>query len=248
MRFILPVLLVLCSTLRSPAQKIDIECKGCTVSTHEVEHIRKVAEFESAFFKGVFGERRKEHAISIHIYEDQKAFLRAQRRSMWHIISETGVYNPIWNTVLVHKWARYLQTCYHESSHAIYDHYAPFRPSWIDEGMAEHFKSAQFDSLENITLSGNPSRRKDMKQYVADSAFSVEKVLRASHRKFHTAGRHYYYSMSWGIVYFLRMKNDTVFKEILRRVSKGRCSVKVVDEEYPGGMEQLRKDLIEYYK
>lgn len=230
------------------AQVVKIKAHDCTVTEEEQKSIQKVAEFETAFFRETLGERRKTHKLDIDVYKSDSAFLKAQKRSLWHIISETGVYNPLFNKLIVLKWSRFLPTVYHETSHAIYDHYACIRPTWADEGLAEYFKSAIFDSLGNIQLRRNELRTKDMKAYVADSTFSVKPVLSGSHRKFHGKQQHYFYSMSWGIVYFLRTQHDDVFKRILRKISNGRCSVRVTEKEYPGGIAQLEKDLIQFYK
>lgn len=230
------------------SQEVNIICHNCSVTDAERNSIQKVAEFESSFFKEVLGERRKKHKLEINVYNDDTSFIKAQRRSLWHIISETGCYNPIFNKLLVLKWSRFLPTVYHETSHAVYDHYACIRPTWADEGLAEYFKSATFDSSGNVVLHENSIRLKDMKSYVADSAFSVEPALRGSHREFHGKRQHYFYSMSWGIVYFLRTKHDDVFKRILKKISRGRCSVRITNREYPGGIGQLEKDMIQFYQ
>lgn len=241
-------LLLMFVTTSAICQEVEIICHDCKVTDEERSNIQKVAEFETAFFKEVLGDRRRKHKLDIDVYKSDSAFIKAQRRSLWHIISETGVYNPVFNKLIVLKWSRFLPTCYHECSHAIYDHYACVRPTWADEGLAEYFKSAVFDSLGNIQLRRNEQRAKDMKIYVADSLFSIEPVLQGSHRKFHGKQQHYFYSMSWGIVYFFRTQHDDIFKRILKKISKGRCSVRVTDKEYPGGIAQLEKDLIQFYK
>jgi phenylpropionate dioxygenase-like ring-hydroxylating dioxygenase large terminal subunit len=196
----------------------------------------------------VFGEKRRDAKIRIKIYGEEKDFFQAQRLSVWHIISETGVYNPFWNHIIVHKWSRFLPTCFHEASHAVYNHYALFRPSWIDEGLAEYFKTATFDSLGEVHFHVNNYRRADMKKFVSDSAFTIREVLRASARKFHGKNSTFFYSTGWGIVYFLRTKHDAVFSRILLSVSRGIRSAKVIEQEYPGGVLQLEKDLVAFYR
>lgn len=231
------------------SQKVEFHCHNWMLTEDEKAKIQKVAEYESAYFEEVFG-KGQEPTIRMHFYGDEKDFIRAQRRSVTRIISETGIYNPISNKILVVKWSRFMATSYHELSHAIYHHYSHVRPNWIDEGMAEYFKSATFDSLGNITLHENSFRRKDMKKYVADSCFTIRNALTAASGKFHNSKDSINYnSMSWGIVYFLRTQHDDIFKRILFDTSKLYVrSAKAIEKYYPGGVRRLEKDLAEFYR
>jgi hypothetical protein len=229
------------------AQRIDFDCRACTLSDNEKWKIQKVAEYETAYFTQVFGPRN-EQTIHMRIYEDEKKFRNAQLRSVWHIISETGTYNPFTKQILVLKWQRFLGTSYHEASHAVYHHFSNVRPTWIDEGMAEYFKNVSFDSLGNISIHQSPGRSQDMRRYVADSTFSILTTIKGSRRRFHSHENTYYYSVSWGIVYYLQTEHAEIFKSILRDVKKGNKSEKAIEREYAGGVMQLDKDLIAYYK
>lgn len=231
------------------AQTIEFNCHGWVLTEDEKSKIQKVAEYESAYFEEVFG-KQQEPTIRMHFYGDEKEFVRKQRRSVTRIISETGIYNPVSNKILVVKWPRFMATSYHELSHAVYHHYSHVRPNWIDEGLAEYFKSATFDSTGHITLHDNPYRRKDMKKYVADSCFTIRKALSAPMRKFHSSiDSVNYNSMSWGIVYFLRTQHDEIFKRILFDTSRLYIrSAKAIEKHYPGGVRRLEMDLVEFYK
>lgn len=239
--------LLICSVLT--AQKIQFHCHGWTLTEDEKAKIQAVAEYESAFFAEVFG-KRQEPTIRMHFYGDEKEFIRKQRRSVTRIISETGIYNPISNKILVVKWSRFMATSYHELSHAVYHHYSHVRPDWIDEGLAEYFKSATFDSLGNITLHENSFRRKNMKKYVADSSFTIRKTISARAGKFHNNKDSINYnSVSWGIVYFLRTQHDDIFRRILFDISRIYMrSANAIDKHYPGGVRRLEMDLVEFYK
>lgn len=229
------------------AQKIVFDCRHCTISENDKWKIQKVAEYETAYFTEVFGPR-SEQTINIRIYEDEKKFKNAQRRSVWHIISETGTYNPFTKQILVLKWSRFLGTSYHEVSHAIFHHFSNVRPTWLDEGVAEYFKNVKFDSLGNISIHQSPGRSQDMRKYVADSAFSILHTIKGSRHRFHSAENTYYYSMSWGIVYFLKTEHPAIFKSLLLDAKAGIKSEKTIEKNYVGGVKRLEKDLIEYYR
>lgn len=229
------------------AQKIDFDCRSCTISEDEKWKIQRVAEYETAYLTGVFGSR-DELNIHIRVYSDEKKFRNAQRRSVWHIISETGTYNPFSHQILVLKWARFLGTCYHEASHAIYHHFSNVRPTWLDEGLAEYFKNAVMDSTGTISIRQSAGRSQDMRKFVSDSSFTITKTIKGSRHLFHGADNNYYYSVSWGIVYFLKTEHPEIFKSILLDVKAGIKSEKAIDKEYAGGVKQLDKDLMWFYK
>jgi len=240
-----PFLLLI--SFAASAQKVNFDCRACTISESDKWKIQKVAEYETAYFTEVFGPRSQQ-TISIRVYEDEKKFRRAQRRSVWHIISETGTYNPFSHQILVLKWARFLGTSYHETSHAIFHHFSNVRPTWLDEGMAEYFKNVAFDSLGNISIHQSPGRSQDMRRYVSDSTFSVLSTIKGSRHHFHSPENTYYYSVSWGIVYFLKTEHPEVFKSILRDVKAGIKSEKTIETHYSGGIKQMEKDIVTYYR
>ncbi len=247
MRILTAFLLFILLSFTAASQRINFDCRHCTISENDKWKIQKVAEYETAYFTEVFGPRNTQ-TIDIRIYEDEKRFKNAQRRSVWHIISETGTYNPLTRQILVLKWSRFLGTSYHEASHAIFHHFSNVRPTWLDEGMAEYFKNPSFDSLGNISIHQSPGRSQDMRKYVADSAFSIESTIRGSRRLFHSRENTYYYSMSWGIVYYLKTEHPEIFKSILQDVKKGTRSYKTIESRYAGGMKQLEQDMVQYYK
>lgn len=246
-RKILPLLLffLLCSGLK--AQRIHYDLRGCTLSVEDKARFQTVAEYETEFFAEVFGPQRT-LTIRVRMYGDENKFLSGQRRLVGKVISETGFYAPVPKLVVVYKWPRYVQTTYHEMSHAIFHHHARWRPTWVDEGIAEYFKMATIDSTDNITIGHHIFRLQEMRKFVADSSsFSILPAIKSSHRKFHNRKETSHYSMSWGIVYYLRTFHDDIFRIMLYKMGTGRSSEKTIEEEYPGGIKQLERDMIRYY-
>lgn len=248
MRQLLCFLLVVCIGTGLCAQRIQYDCRSCTLSVEDKAKFQSMAEYETAFFAEVFGAQRKQ-TIRVRMFGDEKEFRSAQRRIVGRIISETGIYAPLTKVVLVYKWPRYMATTYHEMAHAVFHHHARFRPTWLDEGTAEYFKTAAIDSSGNVTISPHIFRVQQMKSFIADSSkFSILPTVNASYRKFHGMKESKHYSMSWGIVYFLRTQHDDVFRTILYRIGTGGKSEKTIGQEYPGGIAQLEKDLIVFYR
>lgn len=241
------LLLFVFISIVSPAQKIRYDFHDCSISADEQSRIQTVATYENAFFSDVFG-TKSEPKLHIRMYADSTDFNRAQFLSVFHIISETGVYNPFYNHIIVLKWSRFIATTYHECSHAIYHHYCLLHPVWLDEGLAEYFKTATVDSAGQVTIHENAYRKSMMKKYVADSAFSLEKMLTVRQRRFHGKQHNYFYTMGWAVVYFLRTQHDDIFKKILRKSKSRRKCKRAIELEYPGGIVQLENDLRKFYR
>lgn len=229
------------------AQKIQYDCRGCTLTDSAKYKIQKIVEYETAYFAKVFGPRRKQN-IRIRYYADQQKFKKAQRLMVGRVASTTGIYATASRLVMIFKSEHFLQTSFHECTHAIYHHHATFRPDWINEGLAEYFKGAVVDSLDSIRIDPLWGRKLEMRKMVSDSSFSFLSTVKASYNKFHRFHESENYTKSWGLVYYLRMQYDELFSTILYKVSHGLRSDKVLEEEYPGGLEQLRRDLIRFYK
>lgn len=248
MRILLCFLLLTGSGLLVHAQRMQYDCRGCTLSAEDQARFQIVAEYETDYFGEIFG-RQRSQTIRIRMFGDEKKFFCAQRKLIGRVISETGMYAPLPKLVMVYKWPRYLATTYHEMSHAVFHHHARFRPTWIDEGIAEYFKMASIDSMENITIAPHIFRSQQMRTAVTDSvSFSIRPTINASHRKFHKPVETSHYSISWGIVYFLRTQHDDIFAKVLYKVGTGRGSEKTLEAEYPGGIAQLERDMIRFYK
>jgi hypothetical protein len=247
---VLPIRLLVAFLLISigiSAQRIHYDCRNCTLSTDDKNKFRIMAEYETEYFSDVFGAQRSQ-TIRIRMFGDEDKFRSAQRKLVGKIISETGLYVPVAKLVMVYKWSRYMSTTYHEMCHAIFHHHARWRPDWIDEGIAEYFKTATIDSLENVTIGPHIFRLQEMRKFTADSAsFSILPTIKASHRKFHARKENKHYTISWAIVYYLRTFHDDKFELILYRIGTGRNSITVIEEEYPGGVKQLETDMIRYY-
>ncbi len=241
------IFLFLLNSISVSAQRIQYDCRGCTLSEDDKTKFRIMSEYETQYFSDIFGNQRTQ-TIRIRVFGDEARFKSAQRKIIGRVISETGMYAPVPKLVMIFKSPRYLATTYHEMSHAIFHHHARWRPTWLDEGIAEYFKTATIDSLENVTIGPHIYRLQEMRRCVADSlTFTILPVIAASNRQFHMVRETSYYTISWAIVYYLRTFHDDLFSDILYKIGTGKGSKKTLEAEYPGGIKQLEKDMVRYY-
>lgn len=230
----------------SPAQKIRFVARKCVIPKEDQKQIQIMAEHEFAFFREVFG-NTKSPAIRITIYGDFDEFMKTQRSYPRYSRSSSGYFSPARREIAVYKQAGYLQTCYHEMSHAIYHMHCNSIPTWINEGLATYFEYASVDSLGKVHRNGSPYQKRRMKSVVAGRHFSVSRLVDLSHKKFHKYREGKHYSESWGIVYFLITKHPEDFYDLMRGLGNSKKSSDVLDGIYSGGIPKLNSDLVRYY-
>lgn len=241
MRRIVLILLLLIDVALS-AQKIRYVCQGCTLSIQDRTQIEIVAHFESEFFEDVFGPK-KLRTVQISLCGDRKLYRRKNSPR-----GSVGFYSPGSKTVTVLHTTDYLSTCFHETTHALFDAYAKHRPIWINEGLATYFGYAKVDTSGNVRITAPASEKDKMRSIVQRPNFSIHYLMNISYRRFHKWRENRNYTLSWGIVYYLITQHRDVFTLILYRVGTGTDSIKAINDEYSGGIDQLEKDLALFYR
>lgn len=231
-------LFLICSI--SHAQKIRYNVQGCTLSVNDKFKIQSVAEYEAAYFTEVFGSK-KLPAVFVNIYGDKKLYNKKNPPPQSQGFCRSG-------SVYVLYSERYLNTCYHESSHALFNVFAKHQPTWIDEGIAEYFEHAKVDTAGEVKIYAAKYRSDAMRSQVKSARLKIAPLLGFSHRRFHMWRENRNYSLSWGIVNYLMTMHRDNCGTILYRIGTGTDSAKAINDEYAGGVEQLEKDLVEYYK
>jgi hypothetical protein len=245
MHFLLrPVLLLLfvLSVNLMCAQKIRYNTQACTLSVTDKSKIQAVVEFEAAFFADVFGPK-KLPTVFINVYGEKKLYNKKDPPP-----NSQGFYRPGSKTIYVLYSSEYLFTCYHESSHALFDVFAKNRPTWINEGLATYFEYAKVDTAGQVTIFAPKSRLREMRSLTQSDELHISPLLGRKHFWFHKWREHRNYTLSWGIVNYLMTLHRETFGTVLYRIGTGTDSGKAINDEYSGGIAQLEKDLVAYYK
>jgi hypothetical protein len=224
------------------AQKIRYTTQSCALSAPEKRKIEAVAHYEKDFFEAVFG-AKKLAPIYISICGTRKIYKRKDPPR-----GSAGFYSPRKKSIAVLYTTDFMSTCYHECSHALFHAFAKQRPTWLDEGIATYFEQAAVDSAGTVTILSSRSRFAEMKQIVTEKHFSIVPLTGYSHKRFHRWREHRHYTLSWGIVYFLMRQHRETFGTIVYRIGTGTPSLKAINDEYDGGVPQLEKDLVAFYK
>jgi hypothetical protein len=239
MRWPLIFLLLFLSSV-TQAQKIRYNTQACTLSVNDKFKIQSVAEFEADYYADVFGTKRLP-TVFVNVYGEKKKYKKKDPPPQSQGFCRSG-------SVYVLYSDRYLNTCYHECSHALFGVFAKHKPTWIDEGIAEYFEHAKVDSTGSVRIYAAKYRMDAMRSIVKSGRFKIGPLLGFSYRRFHLWRESKNYSLSWGIVNYLMTMHRETFGTILYRIGTGTESVKAINDEYTGGVPQLEKDIVEYYK
>lgn len=224
------------------AQKIRYNTQACSLSVEDKSKIQAVAEFEAAYFTEVFG-AKKRPTVYVNVYGERRLYNRKNPPN-----GSQGFYRSGSKAVYVLYSSAYLYTCYHELSHATFDAFARNKPTWLDEGIATYFESSRVDSTGRVEIFIPKSRKADMQKMAQSGNLNMSTLLNKSYKRFHLWRENRNYTMSWGIVNYFMAKHREMFGTILYRIGTSTDSVKAINDEYPGGVAQLEKDIVGFYK
>lgn len=87
-----------------------------------------------------------------------------------------------------------------------------------------------------------------MRALIKSGRLNIDPLLGFSYKRFHLWHENRNYSLSWGIVNYLMTMHRDTFGIILYRIGTGTDSLNAINAEYPGGVDQLEKDMVAFYK
>jgi hypothetical protein len=240
------ILLAFLLSLQCAGQKIRFNLVGCTLTKSEKAAIEKVARYELAFYSTIF-KIRKIPTIQVSLYGDYEKFYKQPHGSSFPR-TKTGFYSYATKTVYVFKDSNFVTTCYHEINHFIFSTQLSHIPTWINEGLSVYFEKAKIDTVGNIEIMPWKYGKSRMKFLIGKNRYNFEWLTKATHKKFHRRRDLDHYVESWALVYFLMSKDKTYVPGIITGLKAGKNSQEAIDDVYKGGMEQLVKDVVAYYR
>jgi hypothetical protein len=201
--------------------------------------------------------------VKITIFGDKDEFLKYQKEQLGLVISETGYYSGRYcetvvlqqkNTKKTSDAKEMVGTVFHEANHLILRYSIPSCPTWVNEGLSEYFEGLNvFGQNRRVYLQENRSR---WCKYWAKKGFPLEldKYLSMSHEQwmnFRNKDANAAYTIGYSLVYFMMSRSGTeqILKELLwefKRNGEDVDSVKIINERYPGGLEKLERNWLEW--
>ncbi|HTL83325.1 MAG TPA: DUF1570 domain-containing protein [Bacteroidia bacterium] len=231
---------------RRSAAKIRLVRKSCRLKRTEETAIRKMVQYEYEFYKNCFGNRNIP-SINVTIYGRYDDFMNAQKGTPKYARSDFGFYCTETKTITIYKDIGFMETCYHEISHFFLGTLFRMAPDWLDEGMAGYFENSK-PGDESWLVTNDNWQLKRIRKLIRKNKVRIKRLIGLSYKKFHRRRALDNYAVSWGILFFFMYINQHFVIEIIRQLRNGKNSEDVVNGIYPGGILQLQKDFVVFYK
>ena len=197
--------------------------------------------------------------VKVTIICGKEKFKEYQKKQIGKIISETGYFSGRhWETVVLQpkdsKKTKDAKTMigvvFHEANHMMMAWCVPWCPDWLNEGLSEYFEGLNVMG-ENRRVYLQEARSYWFKRW-ARKGFPIElkEYLSLSHDQWMSLrGRdiNAAYTIGYSLIYFMMSRESTekVLKELLwefRRYGPEADSIKIINENYPGGLEKLERN------
>ena len=139
------------------------------------------------------------------------------------------------------------QTLMHEASHALLRSQQAAYSRWLNEGLAEYFEGARWDTHTGFQIQPQQVKDQRVKQlYRKGNLPSLGHYLSLSEGEWQSlqspspVGS----TIAWSLVYFFMEtpKHHGVIRTLIADQQSGRSSVESLSQHYPGGIPQLEQD------
>lgn len=244
--------------IRATYFPIQIITEKCEISQSGQEQIKDGIYFLYNFFRDKFGlEYDKPIEIKIHFFSNFKDF-KAYQKKFSDSTSDTGFHAKKTTNEIVILYNKdelaVVQMTYHEATHFfVYYHFYRL-PMWVEEGIAEYFRSARIEG-DNCVVSYDLKEEAWLKYWLSNGMLIDLKVYvdmpyedwLKYNKKLYNAG----YMTSRCLIYFFMSSEgrQTILKDVLYYFAQHHITEKtspVFNTYYPGGVEQLEKDWLDW--
>lgn len=227
-------------------QKLKLIRRGCRITREEQDSLRQMVNYELEFFRNCFTDGNIP-AISITVYGQFNEFLNCQKSTPKYARSDYGFYDVDTKEITVYKDADFLSTCYHEISHFFLGTFFRIAPEWLDEGIAEYFEGAMAGK-NGIRISDRTWQLKRIRKLIRRNRIRIKRLVGLSYKKFHKRRELNNYALSWGIIHLLMYLDPRFVTEIINQLRAKKNAIESINAVYPGGILQLQKDFVIFYK
>ncbi|MEH6473582.1 MAG: DUF4124 domain-containing protein [Halopseudomonas sp.] len=186
--------------------------------------------------------------ITVHLIGDSEKFLSAYGQLKQGQKMPSGFYTSKTNEafLLVGRNPKQTQAiAIHETSHVIMAALYQRTPLWLNEGVAEYFEVLPSSVIDN-RYQPKPEWIHALRQ---QGVMPLRSLLTLTGEQWKLMPPERSYANAWGLVYHLMQSQhgrQTLF-ELLKRVKATPCqpvsSLALIDQHYPGGIDQLQQEL-----
>ncbi len=228
--------------------RTDVSCGEPSLS--HLEHL----ETELRALRNVYSQTlgyTQAHTVALkgNYFCSETAYKAYQRHLGVRNASNTGFFSLSHEEIVVmgHHPEQGRQTLMHEASHALLRSEKAAYSKWINEGLAEYFEGASWQSNKGFQV--HPQTLKDtrVKALLNQGELPPLKAyLDLSNPDWQQlqSPRPVGSSIAWSLVYYLMEngQNHSILRQLLRDQQAGMSTPESLETHYPGGLAQLEKD------
>lgn len=196
-----------------------------TISAH-AEHIYKV-------YSKIFPKKKmRKDLFPIYVFNTRKEYVQAGSPGR-----SAGYFHPILQKLVFYKQPdldNTLTVLYHEGFHQYVHYYAPYIPSWFNEGNGDFFGGCRQEGII-MAIKPNKWRLGMIKQSIKGKTYvDLSKLMQMSKAQMYSGNKSLHYAQAWAMVYFFWMYNGGQYRPYLKNYFK------LIREGY-GGVEAYKK-------
>lgn len=238
------------------AQNKNIADKQNLLTKKESIALERSIEYYINFFSRLFPVKVVDGSdINIVVTNNFAEYMYVQSEYEFHKINSLGFFSSKDSTVVILKDKNtkyFLQTCYHELSHAYLHIYTDndYIPAWFIEGLATYHERLTFDK-NKITHSVNNYYLTRVKTLIELQDINLTEFVKWNYQKFSAESftqEAYGYAISYCMVHLLMQQSEDLAFNIFRNLVNEYSTSTVFDEYYSGGFSQFEKDFMEYFR
>lgn len=237
-------------------QNLNIDDRKNLLTKKENMALEKAIEYNSDFFNRLFPPKTINSSdINIVFSGSFMEYMYIQSEYVLPKINSSGFFSSKDSTVVILKekdTKDFLQTCYHELSHAFLHIYTDndYIPAWFIEGLGTYQEQLTYHKNE-ITHTANKYYIARVKTLIELQDIDLDEFVKWDYEKFSRESfsqEGYGYAISYCMVLLLMRQSEDVAFSIFRNLRNEYSTSEIFDKYYAGGFSQFEKDFIEYFK
>ncbi|RME80262.1 MAG: hypothetical protein D6785_10610, partial [Planctomycetota bacterium] len=134
-----------------------------------------------------------------------------------------GYFHPILQKLAFYKQKdldNTLTVLYHEGFHQYVHYYAPYIPSWFNEGNGDFFGGCRKEG-NKLMIKPNKWRLGLIKRAIKNKTYlPLDKLMQMSKAQMYSGNRGLHYAQAWAIVYFFWMYQNGLYRPYLKKYFK----------------------------
>ena len=238
------------------AQTYSINDPDGALTQKEKQYLEKAIIYEIDFFNKVFpdGAPIKISDVKVSVFDKYADYLihEVERGKTVSCCMPSGYFNSQAKEVIIYKNKDrndFLNVCYHELSHFFLSEKMKNPAAWLNEGLASYFESMDI-SAKAVKFKKHSRYLTQIKTLIAHKDVDIVDFITWNSTKFKkmVSYNNYSYVVSYCIVYLLMQKNEDILISMMRDMRDGKSSTAAFDLYYPGGLPQLERDFLVYFK